>query len=135
MKPRMDKSMIAPCGMNCGVCPSHVRKTRQCDGCRGKDTYKPGYCVKCVIKDCEGRSDYDMCYLCGNFPCIGVQRMDARLKEKFDVGIIKNQQYIRQHGMEAFLDRERKKWTCGKCGGIIFSHGRCSECGTESDLD
>lgn len=133
MKPRMDESMIAPCGMNCGVCPLHLRRTRQCDGCRGKDTYKPAYCIKCVIKDCEGRSSYDMCYFCENFPCIGVRRMDERFKERFGVGIIENQKNIQQHGIDVFLQSEKEKWTCSVCGGMISAQYKCCiECGTKA---
>lgn len=135
MKRRMDESMIAPCGMNCGVCPSHLRRTRQCDGCWGKDTYKPACCIKCVIKDCEERTRFDMCYMCENFPCVGMQRIDKRLKEKFGVCLIDNQKYIQQHGIKAFVDSEKDKWTCSECGGIIIPPGCCSECGTNADMD
>jgi len=37
--------LIAPCGMNCSICVSYLRKERRCPGCLGKDTkgYKMYY--------------------------------------------------------------------------------------------
>ena len=34
--------------------------------------------------------------------------------------------------MDAFLERERRQWTCPACGGIICVHtGVCSGCGRQ----
>ena len=40
-----------------------------------------------------------------------------------------NSEAVRQHGLEIFMEEQREKYTCLKCGGIISSHDReCSEC-------
>ena len=45
---------------------------------------------------------------------------------------LKNLRTIRETGMEAFLEHERKQWTCGECGGVISVHtGACSGCGKQ----
>lgn len=35
----------------------------------------------------------------------------------------------KKYAIEEFLKREKEKWTCSKCNGIISLHDRfCSEC-------
>ena len=46
-------SLIAPCGMNCGICMAYLREKNKCPGCRGDDTNKPVTRVGCKIKNCE----------------------------------------------------------------------------------
>ena len=37
------------------------------------------------------------------------------------------QPFIRKNGMDAFLDMEKKKWSCPSCGGVICVHdGVCA---------
>ena len=31
----MEKELIAPCGMNCGICKYYYREKDKCPGCRG----------------------------------------------------------------------------------------------------
>ena len=45
-------SLIAPCGMNCGICMAYLRNKNKCSGCRGVDTNKPITRTKCKIKNC-----------------------------------------------------------------------------------
>ncbi len=33
----MDVSLIAPCGMNCGICLAYLRTKNVCPGCRVND--------------------------------------------------------------------------------------------------
>jgi hypothetical protein len=43
---------------------------------------------------------------------------------------LENLRFIREAGMAAFLERERKQWTCSACGGVICVHtGVCGGCG------
>ena len=47
---------------------------------------------------------------------------------------MQNLRDIRSMGMEAFLAREREKWTCAKCGGPICVHnGICRDCGDKAE--
>jgi hypothetical protein len=32
------------------------------------------------------------------------------------------EQFIKEHGIEAFLIKEEKKWCCPECGGVICCH-------------
>ena len=50
-------TMIAPCGMNCGICSGFLRDGREknvCPGCNGDDARKPVVCATCRIKNCPG---------------------------------------------------------------------------------
>jgi hypothetical protein len=45
---------------------------------------------------------------------------------------LENLRVIREAGMAAFLEHERRQWTCPACGGIICVHtGVCSGCGRQ----
>ena len=47
---------------------------------------------------------------------------------------MQNLRDIRVLGMEAFLEREREKWTCRTCGGPICVHnGLCRNCGRKAE--
>lgn len=42
---------------------------------------------------------------------------------------MENSEFVRQYGLEAFMEQQKEKYTCSKCGGIISIHDReCSEC-------
>jgi hypothetical protein len=47
--------------------------------------------------------------------------------------MLENLETIRDHGIEAFLDREEAKWRCPECGGTICCHnGLCMKCELET---
>lgn len=42
---------------------------------------------------------------------------------------MENSEYVRQRGLNAFMEQQKENYTCLKCGGIISIHDReCSEC-------
>ncbi|PWB60076.1 MAG: hypothetical protein C3F18_00180 [Nitrosomonadales bacterium] len=47
-----DTDLIAPCGLNCGLCRAFVRDKNPCPGCRGGDSNKSNACLTCVITHC-----------------------------------------------------------------------------------
>lgn len=47
---------------------------------------------------------------------------------------MENSEFVRQHELEAFMEQQKEKYTCSKCGGIISMHDReCSECQEKMD--
>lgn len=43
-----------------------------------------------------------------------------------------NSEFVQQRGLVAFMEKQKEKYTCSKCGGIISMHDReCSECQEE----
>ncbi len=124
--------LIAPCGMNCGICMSYLRTKNHCSGCRGDDKGKPVSCVRCIIKNCEafqdGKAKY--CFECGGYPCTRLKQLDKRYRTRYSMSMIENLENIRDNGINKFLAGEKERWACPVCGGTICVHyKKCSVCG------
>jgi hypothetical protein len=127
----LDTTLIAPCGMNCGICLAYLRKERKCPGCRGDDSNKPPTRLKCVIKNCEiiNKNQAGFCYECKYYPCKRLQQLDKRYRAKYRMSMIENLDYIQNNGISAFVEKEEKRWRCPECGGFICVHrGYCLDC-------
>lgn len=124
--------LIAPCGMNCGVCVAYLRESNKCRGCRGSDVGKPITRTTCKIKICKvlknGKATF--CFQCNDFPCDTLKHLDKRYRTKYTMSMIENLGNIQILGVTKFLLNEKSRWTCPDCGGTICVHkGVCSECG------
>jgi hypothetical protein len=129
-------SLIAPCGMNCGICRAYLRKERKCPGCHGPDTDKSASWTKCVIRNCatikQSRSKF--CFECENYPCQPLKRLDKRYRTKYRMSMLENLEYIRKTGLSAFVKKENERWRCLTCGGVICVHkGYCLRCGPSAN--
>lgn len=125
-------TMIAPCGMNCGLCHGFLREKKSCLGCNGDDVNKPKYCVGCKIKNCDGMDTCDnkFCYECRKFPCARLRQLDKRYRTKYKMSMIANLEHIRDFGLDSLVAGEKKKWKCPGCGGVICVHkNECIYCG------
>jgi len=134
----MNATMIAPCGMNCTLCYAHLRDKRKCDGCRGSDETKMPSCVRCMIRNCEARTDSesDFCYVCAEYPCKKLKALDKRYRTKYAMSMLDNLSDIKTAGMDAFLMQQSERWTCPDCGGVICVHGGyCQTCGPKEQTD
>ena len=129
--------MIAPCGLDCSLCKRALAGENPCPGCHGPDETKPDFCsAKCGIILCRKRKEngYQFCDECPDYPCADVTEKETRYTSKYPLyeSPARNLQEIRELGMDGFLDKERKQWTCGDCGGAISVHtGICSGCGKQ----
>ncbi|MCX6250081.1 MAG: DUF3795 domain-containing protein [Bacteroidetes bacterium] len=122
-------SLIAPCGMNCGICMAYLRKKNICPGCRGSDKDKSVSRSKCKIKNCD-KSTTEFCFDCEEFPCKKLNHLDKRYRTKYRMSMIENLITINNSGIRKFLENENRKWTCLSCGGTICAHkGICYNCG------
>ena len=123
--------LIAPCGINCGVCRAYLIQKTKCPGCRGDDSNKPITRTRCKIKTCEVfKNDAKFCFECVDFPCDNLKRLDKRYTNKYNTSLIKNLEDIKELGMKKFLENENKRWSCPKCGGTVCIHeGSCIGCG------
>ena len=135
MPDKIINDMLAPCGMNCMVCYLHVgtRKLgKRCPGCFSGDDGTPKHCRTCRIKDCTKAKDVAYCYECGEFPCKLVKNLEKSYNTRYNESIVNNSLYVREHGIEKFMQAEKSKWACHSCGGVISLHDAyCSECGAE----
>ncbi|MDD5111335.1 MAG: DUF3795 domain-containing protein [Candidatus Altiarchaeota archaeon] len=132
MEPLKEFSLIAPCGMNCGVCMAYLREKNKCQGCRIDDSKKSITRANCKIKNCVffKRSKTGFCYGCDDFPCDRLKHLDKRYRTKYHMSMIENLGNIRKFGLKRFLVNEKDRWTCPECGGTICVHkGSCQSCG------
>lgn len=118
--------MIAPCGMNCALCSGFLREKRICYGCRSSSP-KPAYCASCRIRNCAERAG-EFCP-CGS-PCRRLRDLDKRYRTRYGMSMLENLASIRDEGIDAFVLRERKRWECPRCHGVLSVHRDvCVFCG------
>jgi hypothetical protein len=126
-----DEILIAPCGMNCGVCLGYLRKKNRCAGCRNKLAMRIPHSVNCVILNCTFLADTEskFCYDCIKYPCRRMKQLDHRYRTKYGTSLMENLEYIKIHGLHSFVIREQAKWHCAACGGTVCIHrGYCLNC-------
>ncbi len=126
-------NLIAPCGINCGVCRAHLRQRNSCPGCRAADGCRPKTRVVCKIKTCETLANGKLEYCssaCEQFPCAVLLHLDKRYRTKYGCSPVENVLNIQKLGMPKFLGNEAEKWTCPQCGGLLcMHHPLCPACG------
>lgn len=135
----MEEILIAPCGMNCGLCVSYLAMKHDLNSQGFSKKYCPGCLPRgknCVhMKDqCDlvGKGRVRFCIECGDFPCKRLKTLDTRYRTKYHMSMVENLEFIRDHGIGMFLEKEEEKWRCPACGGEICCHnGLCLKC----DLD
>ena len=128
----MEAKLIAPCGINCGVCMAYLRTNNHCPGCRDLKSDLPVSISRCAVRSCETirLNSSGLCYECEAFPCRRVKQLDKRYTTKYHMSMIGNLRTIRDKGMATFLDREANKWRCPDCGGTVSCHRlTCAACG------
>lgn len=127
-------SLIAPCGMNCGICLAFLREKNKCPGCRGIDLNPPVTRSRCKIKNCptfrNPRSKF--CFACETFPCDRLKHLDKRYRTKYHMSMIENLEHINKLGIKKFVAGEKSRWACFECGGTVCVHkGYCFYCGNK----
>ena len=130
----IDPILIAPCGINCGLCYAYIREKNHCPGCRGDDTEKMKSCLACRIKNCEKlvEGGFTYCFECDTFPCDLLKRLDKRYRTRYGVNPFENLNTIQENGIDQFVEIEMTKWTCPECGTILCMHKpQCLTCGYE----
>ena len=134
--------LIAPCGMNCGICIAFFgytmngkKRTHVCNGCRSKHvvhtlTLDKHLCAF-LKKHCEKlkQNQIKYCFECPDFPCEKLQTLDKSYQTKYGMSTIDNLRFIQTHGIQQFLANEQERWKCPTCGGIICVHTKiCYTC-------
>ena len=136
----MNDELIAPCGMNCGICSGYLAfshdikkegiKMPYCAGCRPRDKQCAFLKKKCELL-LNGQVRY--CYECPEYPCRRLEHIDERYKKYYRMSMIENLEYIKENGIRNFLSREDEKWRCPDCGDTICCHnGICFNCGLDA---
>ena len=130
---KITRSLIAPCGMNCALCLGYQREKDHCPGCRNENNikYKTKGSANCVIKNCAiiKNNKSGFCYECDKFPCARLKQLDKRYRTKYNMSMLKNLEDIKDKGLKEFIEKEKIKWHCVKCNGLICAHrGYCLNC-------
>jgi len=69
------------------------------------------------------------CFECPDYPCKLIKNLEKSYNKRYQASLMENSEFVRQHGLERFMEQQKGKYTCPKCGGIISIHDReCSAC-------
>ncbi|MEI7662442.1 MAG: DUF3795 domain-containing protein [Bacteroidota bacterium] len=130
MKTDIPSILIAPCGMNCGICKAYLRSRNNCTGCNVESPCKPKHCLSCSIKLCAVRTaGARFCYDCKNFPCERLRHLDKRYRTRYFMSMIENLHDISRHGLDRFMESENIRRACPRCGNPVCVHnGVCYQC-------
>jgi hypothetical protein len=121
MKNPITQNLIAPCGMNCGICRAHLRPKNPCHGCNYAEANKPKTRVNCRLRIC-GKRKGKFCGHCQEFPCDRLKHLDCRYRTKYGMSEIENLEFIRKNGIRKFVAMERKRWISAK--GVLCVHDK-----------
>lgn len=133
-KDALTEELIAPCGMNCRICVGYFgytmsgkKRKMKCIGCKPRDkscAFLKKYCKKLAKKEVE------YCFECDDFPCSHLEKLDSTYRKGYHMSMIENLEYIRDHGMDAFLKQQNNRYACSHCGAICCVHTNvCYACG------
>ena len=138
---RFTPDLIAPCGMNCGICKSYLAYSRGVPYEKGKISH----CMGCLVrnKNCTfikrncakiRKKQIRFCNECENMPCKQLAKIDEYYRARYGMSMVENQKMIREKGIDKFLKSQAKKYRCPKCDDIISVHdGKCYTCGYQAD--
>jgi len=129
----MKAELIAPCGINCGVCLGYLRKKNHCPGCRIENGNKSNSVRKCIIINCAviKSNESGFCFECDAYPCQRLKALDKRYRTRYRTSLLENLECIRQRGLATFIEKEETRWRCPVCGGTVCIHrDYCYDCGT-----
>jgi hypothetical protein len=130
------EELVAPCSMNCGVCSAYLAYSRKIPRKRGKIVHcfgcRPRNKQCAFIKgSCKalGENKVEFCFECNDFPCYQLRRIDERYRKNYDASFVENLEDIRKNGIKKFLEKQRERYKCPKCGGVICIHNKkCYDC-------
>ena len=131
----ISEELIAPCGMNCALCSrylaylNHLPKSH-CIGCRSRNqicTYLFGKCSGINHNQPTGETAF--CFECDQYPCKQIDRIDKRYRDNDCMSMKANLDFIKQMGIERFIEEQYQQHRCPECGGLISVHNRkCFHC-------
>ena len=121
----MKQSQYGPCGIFCEACGAE-----DCDGCRSTDVDE--YVANCTFRTCAREKTLEFCCFCEDYPC---KELDAFMHDEWPHHwtMEPNLAFIREHGVDEWLSRQRREWTCEICGRRILWYQKQCACGNKLD--
>ncbi len=104
---------IGCCGLDCGLCPRYYTVgSSRCPGCCGPDFFnKHPSCsfITCCVK----KEGLEVCAECNEFPCSKFEGL-TKGGEVYDSfltygKVVSNLDFIREHGVEKFIESQKKR--------------------------
>jgi hypothetical protein len=106
---------IGVCGLDCGLCPRYYTAgASRCPGCGGPNFLnKHPSCsfITCCVK----KNNFEVCADCSNFPCFkfktdkDIQQFKGSSSYPPYKKIMSNLNYIKEYGIENFIDKQKKR--------------------------
>ena len=147
----INKDLLAPCGLYCGVCGILIADREgndkfkkklsgvyglpsekiECKGCKSTDVFF--YCRVCPIKSCTEKLGYEGCHECDDFPCDFINNFPMEVGKKVMLRAIPQ---WKEWGTEKWVEEEEKRYHCPHCGYTLFRGAkRCRKCKEPVDVD
>ncbi|MBD3253475.1 MAG: DUF3795 domain-containing protein [Candidatus Lokiarchaeota archaeon] len=131
-KKSKDLKLVSFCGLYCKACPSYNRGT--CLGCRSEKKQQRKSKWTCKIRKCCINKNTDYCGQCDKYPCDIINKKlicshedDPRFRYRHEIP--HNFETIERESLDTWLDFQKEKWRCPKCGGqIVFYNLICWQC-------
>jgi len=151
----INKDLLAPCGLYCGVCSIYIahRDNNQkfkeklmkvykpfvkgvneiaCMGCLSEGVVFP-VCRVCSIKKCCTAKEIEGCYQCEEFPCKYIENFPIEVGKRV---IMRTIPAWREIGTEKYVEEEERRYHCPNCDNQLFRGAkRCNKCGIEVNVD
>ncbi len=138
----ISQELIAPCGMNCGICSSYLayknnlkgKGFTNCIGCRARNKQCAFLKKRCKddLKLLKGKIQF--CFECNCYPCEALNGLDNRYRQRFGMSMIDNLNEIKSKGIDYFIENQEIKYRCKKCGNFISVHSKkCFVCDNITD--
>jgi Zn-finger protein len=106
---------IGVCGLDCGLCPRYYTEgASRCPGCGGPNFLnKHPSCsfITCCVK----KNNFEVCAFCPAFPCSKfktdkeIQQFEGSSSYPPYKKIMLNLNYIKDYGIEKFIDNQKKR--------------------------
>lgn len=140
----MSEKLAAYCGLYCGACEVLIaiknktleQKAREwnrqpedlmCEGC--KSSVVNDFCSQCTFKTCAEGKGISFCYECPEYPCKELVDFNNDQYPHHSI-ILKNLDSIRTNGLDAWLQNQKERWSCPKCGKeFAWYTTKCPGCG------
>lgn len=112
----------------------YVRLIREkgliCYGCGNGGKRKAS--LNCSIYRCKYKNNF--CFECVKFPCQRLKQLDKRYRNKYQMSMLENLEYIKVKGLDAFIKYQDKKYRCNNCGKLKTVHlDYCIYCKKSND--
>src|SRR5665647_3582462 len=101
--------LIAPCGMNCGICKSYLAYSRgvpykkgevsHCNGCLVRDKNCAFIKRDCLRKVCK---NLRFCYECEDMPCKQLAKLDELYNVRYGMSTV-SYTHLRAHETDSYL--------------------------------